>query len=80
MSGDIRAVKALLRIHDAWARLLGLYPKPARGDPRAGCDNCQGVPTVVVRADDCWHEGCERHGKSAIARTNPRVSDGPSPG
>jgi len=80
MSGDVRAVMALLRIHDARMRLLGLYPKQARRDPRASWDNCQGPPTVVVRADDCRHEGCERHGKSAIARTHRRVSDGPSPG
>jgi len=79
MSGDVRAVMALLRIHDARMRLLGLYPKQARRDPRASWDNCQGPPTVVVRADDCRHEGCERHGKFAIARTHRRVSDGPAP-
>ncbi len=66
MSGDVRAVMALLRIHDARMRLLGLYPKQARRDPRASWDNCQGPPTVVVRADDCRHEGCERHGKFAL--------------
>jgi len=69
MSGDVGAVVALLRIQDERMRLLGLYPKQARRDPKAGWDHCQGVPTVVVRADDCRHEGCKRHGKFAIPRT-----------
>ncbi len=62
MSADVRAVMALVRIHDARMRLLGLYPKPARRDPKASWDNCQGPPTVVVRADDCRWEGCAKHG------------------
>ncbi len=63
MAGDVAAVMALLRVSEARCRLLGLYGDGRPTESQSSWDNCQGPATVVVRADDCRHQGCERHGR-----------------
>ena len=63
MSGDVRAVQAVLRIIDARCRLLGLYPDTRAKRPEDGWPCCQGPATVVIREDDCRYQGCDKHGK-----------------
>ena len=63
LAGSVAAVLALLRVHDARARLLGLCQgRPGKG-PMRGWDHCSGPPTVVVSPNDCRHSGCARHGR-----------------
>lgn len=66
MAGDVDAVMALLRIIEARCRLLGLYGDRGRKESADRWDSCQGPATVVVRADDCRHQGCERHGRFPV--------------
>jgi hypothetical protein len=70
VAGKVTAVDAIVKIIDARCRLLGLYQNRRTMDAKAstgGRDNCQGPSTVVVRADDCRHKGCERHGRFETA-------------
>lgn len=64
LRGSVPAVHEVVRIVEARARLLGLYAAPGI-DRRARRDwpSCQGHATVVVRQDDCRHNGCDRHGQ-----------------
>ncbi|MGI8722602.1 MAG: hypothetical protein ACR2JG_10270 [Geodermatophilaceae bacterium] len=73
MAGDVDAVTALLRVIEARCRLLGLYGGPRTKDSGDGWDNCQGPATVVVRADDCRHQGCERHGRFPVSYADIRL-------
>jgi len=67
MAGDVDAVMALLRVIEARCRLLGLYGELGRKESVEGWDSCQGSATVVVPADDCRHDGCERHGRFPVS-------------
>lgn len=62
-AGDVHAVQAALRVVIAECRLLGLIQLAGSADPRSAWPCCQGPATVVIRPDDCRHEGCERHGR-----------------
>ncbi len=76
MAGDVPAVMALLRIIEARCRLLGLYGEPGVKESGDRWENCQGPATVVVRADDCRHQGCVRHGRFPIPPVDSCASRG----
>lgn len=61
MAGDVSAAHECLKLIIARCRLLGLYEE--RKSPKDSWDNCQGPSTVIARADDCRHEGCDKHGR-----------------
>jgi hypothetical protein len=66
MEGNVRAAMAVLQIIEARCRMWGLLEKPparAVKDPKGDWDNCQGPPTVIIRQDDCRHQGCDKHGR-----------------
>ncbi len=73
MAGDVDAVMALLRVSEARCRLLGLYGHGRPTESQSSWDNCQGPATVVIRADDCRHQGCERHGRFRIPTSTAAV-------
>ncbi len=64
MTGDVPAIRALIRINDARCRLLGLYEhRKQKKSPKDSWDNCYGPPTVVINPNDCRHKGCAKHGR-----------------
>jgi hypothetical protein len=63
MQGHLPSVNAVVKIIEQEMRLLGLTESNRKPSPKDGWDNCDGAPTVVARANDCRHQGCERHGK-----------------
>ena len=66
MTGDVEAIRAILRISDMRCRVLGLYellPGKRKKDLKDSWDNCWAPPTLVINPMDCRWGGCDRHGK-----------------
>ena len=66
-AGNLAAVNAVVQIIDARCKLLGLVPGRRAKELKDSWPCCQGPATVVVRADDCRHAGCQRHGSFGSA-------------
>jgi transposase-like protein len=63
MAGQVDAIKTCLQLITERCRLLGLHEDSPKRPATEEWDSCQGPPTVVLRAVDCRHDGCDRHGK-----------------
>ena len=61
LAGDLQAIDRVLRLIEARCRLWGLLEsRPKEAASPWPC--CQGPATLVVRGNDCRHDGCDIHG------------------